>query len=112
MRIRSSSLVETVAAMAILGFVLASAGLIFSNVLQSDHAYKRTRAWAMIEGEVVRMRDQARCDAVPCNERGLDLRFDRQSLDAHRRVVHFEVRDEQGALVLEQDRLITAQWRD
>ncbi len=112
MRIRSSSLVETVAAMAILGFVLATSGLIFANVLQSDRAYQRTLAWAMIEAEVTRIHAKGAWRPQLVSKADLHLSWEPVMLDGSRRSFHFVVSRDGGTVVLEQNRILTGPWSD
>jgi Tfp pilus assembly protein PilV len=112
MRIRASTLLETVAAMAIIGCVLGCAGLIFSNVLAGDTSARRTRARLAIDHAVTRMLTEGRPGEGERMSDGVLIRSAWKSGGKYHREVHLTALSADGNVLLEEDRTLTTTWND
>jgi hypothetical protein len=112
MRLKASTLLETVAAMAIIGCVLGCAGLIFSNVLAGDTSARRTYARLAIDHAVTRMLTEGRMGEDEQITGGVFLRRAWKPVGLYRRQVRLTALDATGNVLLEEDRMLTATWKD
>lgn len=112
MRIKASTLLETVAAMAIIGCVLGCAGLIFSNVLAGDASARRTRARLAIDYAVAHMLTDGRIGEGDRISDGVLVRSSWKSISTYQREVRFTAMSADGSVLFEEHRTLTATWND
>lgn len=99
MRVRASTLLETIISMGLMGCVLATSGVIFSNVLHGDRSGRCTRA----ELAFARWRDGLSPSAPPKDDvllvEGLTVAIHCEPIGTSSTRVRAEARSEDGALI-------------
>ncbi len=112
MRITSSTLLETVAAMAIMGGVLACAGLVCSNVLAADASAQRTRARLAVDDAVAQVLIHGRVEAAVRPMGGIQVRVVAGPAGTDGQAVRFIATDAGGAVILEETRTLRMAWHE
>ncbi|MEO8069040.1 MAG: type II secretion system protein [Flavobacteriales bacterium] len=111
MKLRAATLLETLVAMALLGGVLATAVLIFSNVVEGDRSNRRTRARLAADDMFARIEAAQRVALGELEKDGFTIRIDQEILSGEQRSVKVTVVEGDGT-ILEAQRILPGPWRD